>query len=54
MIPDEGIICPKCDGPTALDHANEYREYYLCLTCGAWVLVSFADVHRLMKEASGA
>ena len=48
-LEDEGITCPRCDGPCGLDYTDEIGQEYLCLTCGIRVRV---EVERrfLMPE----
>ena len=43
-LEDEGITCPRCDGPCGLDDTDEIGQEYLCLTCGARVRVRWKGV----------
>ena len=43
-LEDEGITCPRCDGPCRLDSTDEIGQEYLCLTCGARVRVRWKEV----------
>ena len=43
-LEDEGITCPRCDGPCELDYTDEIGQEYLCLTCGARVRVRWEGI----------
>ena len=51
-LENEGITCPRCDGPCGLDYTDEIGQEYLCLTCGARVRVRWKGVPLKARNGS--